>query len=147
MTFKLTYQGEVKEDGLYIINRKRFDSELLNYLGKRVEIEIRPKRKRRSVFQNAYYWGVVVPLVKAGLNDIGYKIGLEQTHELLKSKFHIVEYVNENTGEIIKAIGTTTDMTTSEMMDYFEEITQWAAEYLNIQIPQPNEQIEIEHEN
>jgi hypothetical protein len=35
-------------------------------------------------------------------------------------------------------------MTTSQMMDYFAEITQWAAEYLEVQVPQPNEQLTIE---
>lgn len=35
-------------------------------------------------------------------------------------------------------------MTTVEMMEYFAEITAWAAEYLGVEIPQPGEQITIE---
>lgn len=30
------------------------------------------------------------------------------------------------------------------MMEFFADITQWAAEFLNIQIPEPNEQITID---
>ena len=105
---------------------------------------IERKRRKRSLMQNAYYWGVVVPLVKEGLLDIGYRMTMEDTHEFLKGRFNIVEKVNEKTGEILKSVGSTSQMTTSQMMDYFAEITQWAAEYLSIQIPQPNEQLKIE---
>ena len=105
---------------------------------------IERKRRKRSLMQNAYYWGVVVPLVKEGLLDVGYRMTTEAVHEYLKGQFSITEIVNERTGEVLKSIGSTSEMTTSQMMDYFAEITQWAAEYLNVQIPQPNEQLKIE---
>ena len=104
---------------------------------------IERKRRKRSLMQNAYYWGVVVPLVKEGLLDVGYRMTTEAVHEYLKGQFPITEIVNERTGEVLKSIGSTSEMTTSQMMDYFAEITQWAAEYLNVQIPQPNEQLKI----
>lgn len=34
-------------------------------------------------------------------------------------------------------------MTTVQMMEYFAEITQWAAEFLGVQIPEPGEQIKL----
>lgn len=105
---------------------------------------IERKRRKRSLMQNSYYWGVVVPLVKEGLLDVGYRMTTEAVHEFLKGQFAIIEVVNERTGEVLKSIGSTSEMTTSKMMDYFAEITQWAAEYLNVQIPQPNEQLKIE---
>ena len=104
---------------------------------------IERKKRKRSLMQNAYYWGVVVPLVKEGLLDVGYRMTTEAVHEYLKGQFSITEIVNERTGEVLKSIGSTSQMTTSQMMDYFAEITQWAAEWLNIQIPQPNEQLKI----
>ncbi|HPT15504.1 MAG TPA: recombination protein NinB [Bacteroidales bacterium] len=105
---------------------------------------IERRKKKRSLSQNAYYWGVVVPLVKEGLLDIGYRMTTDDTHEYLKGQFAITEVVNERTGEVLKSIGSTSEMTTSKMMDYFAEITQWAAEYLNVQIPNPGEQLKIE---
>ena len=105
---------------------------------------IERKRRKRSLMQNAYYWGVVVPLVKEGLLDVGYRMTTEAVHEYLKGQFAITEVVNERTGEVLKSIGSTSEMTTSQMMDYFAEITQWAAEYLNVQIPNPGEQLKIE---
>lgn len=106
-------------------------------------LTIEKKSKKRSLSQNAYYWGVVVPLVKKGLNDVGYRMTTEITHDYLKTNFNIIEIANEINGEIISFIGSTTEMSTSQMMDYFAKITQWAAEYLGVQIPEPNEQLKI----
>jgi len=141
---KIVYFGEVRDNGVHIFNRKRFDAEIQVLNGKQVEITIRKKRRTRSLEQNAYYWGVVVPMIRKGLNDAGWKFGLEQSHELMKAKFLQIEIVNEDTGEIIKSIGTTTNISTSEMMDYIASVQQWAAEFLSITIPDPGEQLKIE---
>lgn len=144
MTPKLTYYGNVTDGALKIIRRKEFDHAVRQFEGKQIEITIQVKRRKRSIFQNNYYWGVIVPMVQVGLNDAGYKLGKEQTHDFIKSQFAIKEIVNEQTGEILKLIGSTAEMTTTEMNEYFSEVVQWAAEYLNVQIPEPGEQIEIE---
>lgn len=78
------------------------------------------------------------------LKDAGWQFGIAETHDLMKAKFLKVEKVNEKTGEIITSIGTTTSITTTEMMDYIASIQQWAAEFLNIDIPDPGEQLEFE---
>lgn len=106
-------------------------------------VTIERERKTRGLQQNKYYWGVVVPLVKQGLLDIGYRLTTEAVHEYLKGQFNIKEIVNENSGEILKAVGSTTEMSTVEMIAYFEAINQWASEYLNVEIPEPNQQLTI----
>ena len=85
-----------------------------------------------------------MPMVREGLIDVGYKISKEETHDFLKHKFLVKELVNEETGEILKSIGSTSDLTTSEFMDFIAEIQQWAAEFLGINIPDPGEAIEID---
>ena len=149
MDYRLTYNGTVSTDGKLTIHRKK---ELIRevgsaFPGKQVTITIQKKKRNRSVFQNAYYWGVVIPLVQQGLIDTGWRVDKESTHEFLKTKFNIKELINEDSGEIKTYIGSTTRMTTSEMMDYFAEITQWAAEDLGVQIPEPGEQTNIEFNN
>lgn len=139
-----TFTGKVEQGRLTIYRRADFDRAVLAFEGKQVEITIEKKRKRRSVFQNAYYWGVVIPIVQQGLNEIGYKTGKEQAHELLKSLFAKDEIVNEATGEVLNFPLSTAAMSTVRMMDYFAQITQWAAEFLGVEIPQPNEQIKIQ---
>ena len=141
---KLKYQGNVLNGSLKIHNRSDFLKDLECFNDKNIILTIEPKKKIRSIEQNAYYWGVVVPMIRQGLIDVGYKVSKEQTHDLLRAKFAIDELVNEDTGEIIKTIASTTNMTTTDFMKYIESIIQWAAEYLSIQIPEPNEQIKIE---
>ena len=142
---RLTYTGKVLESGEIKVHRAKEMRELIvyNFAGKDIEITIQRKRRRRTVQMNSYYWGVMVPLVASGLQDAGYRVDRESTHEFLKSTFNKKEIVNEDTGEILHTIGSTSQMSTVEMMEYFAEITQWSAEFLNIEIPLPGEQIKI----
>lgn len=64
------------------------------------------KANKRSLPQNAYYHGVIVPLVKNGLKDIGYNEVRtnEDAHECLKYLFLKKQIPNENTGEVIVTV-------------------------------------------
>lgn len=149
MKIKIQYNGSVDDSGtLKIHRRNELKTDLFNLFRKMdVIITIEKKSKKRSVLQNAYYWAVVVPMVKSGLTDNGYSgVTIEKVHSILKSNFNIREIVNEDTGEIKKYIGSTTEMTTTEMMEYFSEIQQWASEELHIYIPDPGEQVKIKFE-
>ena len=145
MDLQINYQGKVDDNGsLTIFNKHRFYEDLKMFGGKDIMITVKRKRRSRSLLQNSYYHGVCVPLVKQGLYDIGYRMGIEQVHDLLKSKFLVDEHVNENTGEILKSVGSTKKLTTSEMMDYIAQIQQFAGEFLGVVIPDPGQQVEIE---
>lgn len=102
--------------------------------------------KRRTLSQNAYYWKVVVPMVKDGLRAAGYfEIkSNEDAHEVLKHLFLKKKTIYETGGKPIKVPGSTAGLPTKAFNEYLEHITQWAVEYLNIQIPQPNEEIAID---
>lgn len=91
--------------------------------------------------QNAFYWGCVLPIVKDGLCDVGYReVKTDQdAHEILKTLFLKKKIVNENSGEEIIIPGSTAKLTTLEFCSYIDEITQWASEYLSIVIPSPGE--------
>ena len=140
---KLSYTGKVKQSGLHIYNRKQFDEDLNLFIDKEVVLSLENKKRKRSLHQNNFYWGVVIPIVKQGLIDVGYRVTIDDTHDYIKTNFIKKELVNENTGEILPSIGSTTELTTTEFMDLIAEIQQWAAEYLNVEIPDPNEQINI----
>lgn len=101
--------------------------------------------KNRTSPQNRYYWGCCLPLVKDGLQGIGYREVKtnEDAHEVLKYLFLKKVIPNEETGEVIETLGTTTKLSTTEFNEYIDQIIQWAAEYLSIQIPLPNEQLQI----
>lgn len=108
-------------------------------------ITVQKRRKVRSSEQNRYYWGIVLPLVRDGFEELGDRVTNEQVHEFLKGKFlPSVEIVKEDTAEIVRIPGSTTILTTSQAMDYYAQIQQFAAEFLGVYIPDPNEQVKIE---
>lgn len=108
----------------------------------RYEVTIENKN-HRSGQQNKYYFGCVLPLVKDGLIDVGYREinSNEQVHDLMKYMFLKKQIVNEETGEVIETIGSTTKLTTIEFNDYIDRIAQFAAEMLGVVIPPPNTQV------
>lgn len=104
-------------------------------------ITIAPYRKTRSNQQNAYLWGVVYPAVLFGLQDAGWEITHEeQVHEYCKQAFAAREVINKDTGEVLSLPNSTARMQTAEFNVYVDKIKAFAFEYLNITIPEPNEE-------
>jgi len=101
-------------------------------------------RRQRSIAQNAYYWGVVCDMVKDGLKDAGFEgiFTAEDAHEVMKSMFLKRSVYNQDTGEVLAKFGrSTANLSTIEFIEYIERIIQWAAEYLGINVPYPNEEL------
>lgn len=120
-------------------NRKLFDSDL-SQLDGRIEIEIRKAKKHRSTNQNAFLWSCVYPLAAQGFIDLGNEgVTVDLVHRLFKDKFieREKDLVIPLTGEVFRT-KTTTDLSTTEMMAYIENISRFCAEFLNVIIPEPN---------
>jgi hypothetical protein len=118
--------------------RKAFELEDGTYL-----MTIKPK-KNRSLPQNKYYWSVMVPMVLEGLKDIGYNEikTIEDAHEVLKGLFNKKQLVNPD-GVVLEVASTTTKLTTLEFSLYIADVQRWAAEFLNVIIPDPNQQLDL----
>lgn len=127
-------------------NRTLITNAIKSFEGKDVLITIERNRKKRSNPQNAYYWGVVLPILQAGLheatgetrdiNSIHYQIVLP----LLAPKRQIV---NKDTGEVIVESMTSSELTTTEFCEFIISIQKWGAEFLNVEIPDPNSEITL----
>ncbi len=131
---------EIDNEGiLKIIKSREFDLCLKTSPKGKYFLHLEKIYRKRSLNQNAYYWAVVVPIVKDGLFDVGYKLSLEQTHEYLKNEFLKQEITNEQTGEIKVINRSTTELKTVEFMEFIDSVIQWAAEYLSVKIPMPDE--------
>jgi len=132
-----------KRDGV-ITNRQVIDKYLTGLPDGNFLVKIEQKKKR-SLPQNAFYWGVVCDMVKDGLRDAGYSEvkTIEDAHEILKALFLKRKIVNQQTDEVIEIPGSTAKLTTVQFNEYIEEIQRWASEYLSITIPSPNEQASI----
>lgn len=106
-------------------------------IGQRLEIIIRKKRNKRTNEQNAYYWGVVIPI----LADYFGHDNPEDLHNDLKLLFNPVKSKIQPDKMVG---GTTTKMSTIEFMvaedSYVEKICRWAASEYQIYIPSPKKQ-------
>jgi hypothetical protein len=106
---------------------------------------------KRSLQQNAYYWGVVVYEVRRGMNEEGNDFESTEIHEFLKARFNYKEVVkvNEDTGEVKteKIPRSTAKLTKTEFAEYIERIQQFAVEFFNIIIPNPNSQTYFDFNN
>lgn len=144
MIKKITIISKVV-DGKLTRNRKSLVNALSEHEGKEIVLTIERKRKKHSDNQRGYYFGVIVGLIReAVFNEWGEKMDSNEVHELLKTNCNYVEKINKETGEIIRVAGSIKQHTTSEQEDYHETCRRWAKEWFNIDIPLPNEQMEIE---
>ena len=94
----------------------------------------------RTIKQNEYYHGVVIPLVRSGLYDLGYNLSPIEVHEFLKDRFLKKQILCEISWTYQSAEGSTKALTTKEFQSFISEIQQWSAEYLNVYVNDPNEQ-------
>lgn len=143
----MKYNAVVTPQGsLRIKNRHLFDEEVRSMSRDKdyeVTVEVKPRKRYRSTIQNAYYWGIVVAMISERLRELGHDVDRDLTHEFLKGRFLFTELLDPSTGEMMRIPKKTSELTTSEFMDYMEYVKQFAAETLDIYIPDPNEQLEL----
>jgi hypothetical protein len=126
------FQGIVENGKLKLSSMDKFNS-YLNTLKGGVLLTVKKEKSQRSIQQNKYYWGVVIKLLceEIGLDE-------DELHEILKYKFLKEHVGNKVLGEV-DFVRSTTNLTTKEMEEYLEKIRIWAAQFLNTNIPLPNE--------
>ena len=135
---------EIITDNRMMRNRTTILKALKQYVNKDVLLTIQPLKRTRSNQQNRYYWGVIIPLVQSGLEDVtGEMRSKNEVHEFLKFNFNYKEIVNQSTGEVYREPKTTTTNSTTDMEVYHEEIRRFAHEFLSVEIPLPNEDLEL----
>lgn len=124
--------ADVSKDGkLEFENIGAFARKLAELKGERVQVSIERRKKRRSIAENNYYWGVVIPIL---CEWSGYSE--DEMHDSLKEKF--LYTFDERTG--LARIGSTANLTTTEFEKLMTHIRMWASEQ-GVFIPLPNEQI------
>jgi hypothetical protein len=123
------FTGEVTILGNFKLDTpEKFHEYIKVFSGKRVEVIIRKPKTKRSDLQNNYYWGVVLELLS---KELGYD--QDEMHEILKYKFLQSHAMG------MPYVKSTTKLSTGEFEDYLSKIKRWAAEFLHIVIPDPNE--------
>lgn len=102
--------------------------------------------KKRTNPQNRYYWGVVVWEIRNKLEQLGNDFSAEQVHEYLKQRFNSTPVLGDG-GECLGSVGASTaEMSKEDFGIYIDKIIPWAQEFLELTIPLPNTQMEVEYE-
>jgi hypothetical protein len=130
--------------GLLQRNRKVILDVIKSFEGKELEIIFQSKKKTRSNPQNAYYWGVLIPLLcDAVRTEWGEYWDSDKAHKTLSQRFLFTEKYNEDTGEIMQIPKGSSECSTAEFEQYTEQCRRFLLEWFNVNAPLPNEQITL----
>lgn len=140
----MKHYGHAGRDGKLIAGS--FVAALNDLLRRRVPVVLTVEefKDKRSSQANRYYWGVVVELIHRALKESGIDASREGTHELLKFRFLKEDHPIGKDGEFITTVKSTTELERDEFAAYIERCKQFAAEYLNLNIPDPGEQVSMD---
>jgi len=132
---------------LNFVNSKYVYRDLMDTFkdGDKVTVEVKSRRKPRSLSQNSvlhWYLQEIVDETGMSLNEI---------KEAMRHLFLSVDMVNKEgeivsdkrTGEVIKVYRSTADLSTVEFNEFTENIRLWANDFLGLQLPLPNEEVEL----
>lgn len=120
------FQGQVVDGKLKLADAERFQSWVKTLNGKKIHITVKAERKQRSTAQNAYYWGVVIEILR---DYFGYSP--DEMHDALKWQFLQIKHGK------LPTVRSTSPMSTAEFTDYIEGVRQWAASEHGVVVPDP----------
>lgn len=127
--------AKVDDDAVIVVDDPaRYAGIVKALAGKRIELVIRKPKSKRSLDQNAWWWGVAVPMIAESL---GYdRHEYEQVHYALVSKCFGVRH-DPRLGEVPNA--RSSQLTVQEFADLMDWSVRWAAEFCGVVLPLPNE--------
>lgn len=141
----MIFWGKIVNGKLLVSNKEKMERDV-RALGRDGEVELTLKFKsKRSLRQNNYLHGTLIPEFRNALNSCGYRIKDNvMAKKILKTTFLTRHVENELTGEEIPYVLDTSDLDKKQMSELVDEVIQFAAEHLNgYQIPYPNEDLEL----
>ena len=139
MKFEGTLQ--IAESQYKILERAMWQQFCADNPNTRCDITVKPI-KRKSNPMRRYYFGVVVEMYRTEFRKLGHNLTKDDTHEFIKT---LCPSMNREivlpTGEILTRWQSIADpsFSNTEFLTYIEELKQWAAENIDLIIPEPNE--------
>lgn len=134
----LVHDGKIDLGSDY--NRSRMKMALREFEGQRVAFEVRPTKRVRSLKQNAYYWGAIIPtflqIFNTGTTDTEEKWKPEDVHEKLKREFNYRLLKTEEGYE--KVALSTASLTVGKFAEYLFRIEEYCNEN-GIYLPSPKD--------
>ncbi len=132
----LQFTGEVKQGHMPAPMRMGIKTALERMEGKRITVKISRVHKKRSVNQNDYYFGYVVPKAIEVFLLAGDIVDEDYVHKFMKMELGGMKVRSKLTGQWIPT--SSTEASTISWEEWMTNIRKWAAEN-GIQIEEPNE--------
>lgn len=133
---KQAFYGYVKNKRLVLNSMEAFKQDVARFENKKIKLELSELKDTRSEQQNAYYWGVVIPIFADyfGFSPAEYR----ECHEYIKYE-RLPLFIKTPRGETIRSSKSTASLKTNEFEDYMADLRKWGADEFELNIPEPNE--------
>lgn len=101
-------------------------------------VKVSRRAKPRTNPQNRWLWGCIYPMMLNALIAKGWELtSTDEVHDFC-APFRNREIVNRYTGEVVSLPRSTREMDTAQMSAYCDTLRDFAAEYLDVNIPDPD---------
>lgn len=136
----LQFFGTVKEiDGkkVIVLDNPIYYTKYLSktyQVGQKVIVGVRERKKVRTLKQQALWWVAVVSIIAEHTGD-----NLEDVHTDLKRLLLPKKVRTGIDGKVYRDVGSTTDLSTTEFSELVQKARAWAAQFLEITLPIPEE--------
>lgn len=124
------FASKIENGDLKLFDRDGFVRYIKAQPDGKYSLIVKKWRKPRSNKQNAWYWGVILPLIA---DETGHTT--EELHEIFKKLFLQRQVIMFN-GQEYELPGTTTTLNTSEMTEFINRVIVEASN-MGIVIPEP----------
>lgn len=103
-----------------------------------LRITVEPYKKKRSLSQNALYW-MWIDLIKKHISDVtGQVYSNADIHEMLRDLFLPKKTIIFRKKTLVVPTSTT-ELSVADFTVYLEDIDQYCADRLNLQLPHPED--------
>lgn len=147
MEVKYSYILNIEQGVGKIQGRKQYEADCRQLGNAKMLLTMKRYKAKRSLSQNSYYHGAILPAVRQGLIDMGFDhaaVNLEAVHELLKAKFLKRDIANDD-GQFITVTLSTADLNKTEFGEYIDAIDRWSIDFLGFSLPLPEQQQKINY--
>lgn len=111
-----------------------FRIHLSRFRGREIELVVGPKTRPNSRKQQKYYFAVVVKMIAQEIGE-----SLDRAEEILDDKFWSEDVDVRGQACRVRVSKKLGAMTTVDYEERVQRVREWAHDFLNMQIPLPNE--------
>lgn len=126
------FKATQSKGNLFIENPAAFKRYLAELKDKPLTVTVKAVRKHRSIDQNSYLHGVVLPILS---QETGYTT--DEMKDIVKTLF--LRKIMTVAGKEIEVVLGSSELNTKQFEDFMEDIRRWASTELWCYIPLPNE--------